>query len=70
MAFTEDSYKDLTYKEALAVLDGGISIIDPALIFAARKKAKEALIYMIVKEENHGFDELEGMYVSRNIKSE
>lgn len=52
MAFTEDSYKDLTYKEALAVLDGEISIIDPALIFAARKKAKEALIYMIVKEED------------------
>jgi hypothetical protein len=56
MAFTEGSYKDLTYKEALAVLDREISIIDPALIFAARKKAKEALIYMIVKEESYGTD--------------
>lgn len=53
MAFTEDSYKGLTYEEALAVLDGEVSIIDPAIIFVAREKAKEALKYMIVKEENY-----------------
>lgn len=52
MAFNESSYSDLTYEEALAVLEGEVSIIDPALIFFARKKAEEALKYMIKKEEN------------------
>ena len=51
MAFCKEAYKDLTYEEALAVLNGEVSIIDPAIIFAAREKAKEALIYMIEKQK-------------------
>jgi len=45
------AYEDLNYREALAVLEGEIHIIDPNLIFAARKKAKKALKIMIEKEE-------------------
>ena len=52
MAFNMSAYSDLTYEEALAVLEEGeMCIIDPALIFAAREKAKEALRIMIEKEK-------------------
>lgn len=61
MAFTESAYSDLTYEEALAVLEGEIHIIDPALIFAAREKAKEALKIMTNKEEKD-MKQTEGRY--------
>lgn len=51
MVFNESAYSDLTYAEALAVLEREICIIDPALIYAAREKAKEALRIMIEKEK-------------------
>lgn len=53
MAFNMSAYSDLTYEEALAVLEGEVCIIDPALIFAAREKAKEALRIMIEKEKTN-----------------
>lgn len=52
MAFNTSYYRDLTYEEALAALEEGeLYLIDPALIFAAREKAKEALRIMIEKEK-------------------
>ena len=48
------AYEDLSYEDALSVLEGEVHIIDPALIRAARNKAKEALRIMIKKAETSG----------------